>query len=99
MDSLRIRWKWAESYECLLCRRARAYEPGVHPSRTAGAPTRAEPIIAVLTYHILTPDDVNALKTALEALRAILYESGIGALPLDPSQLPTVTATSPTKGK
>jgi len=43
----------------------------------------------------LTPyrsDDVQALEEALAALRAILHESGLGALPVDPSQLTSITS-------
>ncbi|KAF8310150.1 hypothetical protein DL93DRAFT_1667547 [Clavulina sp. PMI_390] len=56
----------------------RAYEPGVHPSRTAS--------------------DLHDLQVALDALRKLLHDSGIGALPLDPSSLRVENAaSSPTK--
>jgi hypothetical protein len=49
----------------------------------------------ILTFAIKSTchsDDIHALEEALAALRAILYESGLGALPIDPSQLSSMTS-------
>lgn len=49
----------------------------------------------ILTFAIKSTchsDDVHALEEALAVLRAILHESGLGALPIDPSQLSSLTS-------